>query len=97
MKTPVRPRYLPPPYQDAAESGRLILRDGTTAQIHPARPDDCEAMRAFFKRLSPESRHRRFFSASPPRPELLRRRQELDYRLESDLPGRCLHVMIENR
>ena len=36
MKTPVRPRYLPPPYQDAAESGRLILRDGTTAQIHLA-------------------------------------------------------------
>jgi hypothetical protein len=64
MKTPVRPRYLPPPYQDAAESGRLILRDGTTAQIHPARPDDYEAVRAFFDRLSPESRRRRFFSAS---------------------------------
>ena len=71
MKTPVRPRYLPPPYQDAAESGRLILRDGTTAQIRPARPKDCEALRAFFERLSPESRRRRFFSVSPPRPELL--------------------------
>jgi acetyl coenzyme A synthetase (ADP forming)-like protein len=71
MKTPVRPRYLPPPYQDAAESGRLILRDGTTAQIHLARPDDCEAMRAFFERLSPESRRRRFFSAAAPRSDLL--------------------------
>ena len=28
MKTPVRPRYLPPPYQDSAESGRLILAMG---------------------------------------------------------------------
>jgi acetyl coenzyme A synthetase (ADP forming)-like protein len=71
MKTPVRPRYLPVPYQDAAESGRLILRDGTTAQIRPARPDDCEAMRLLFERLAPESRRRRFFSASLPRPELL--------------------------
>jgi acetyl coenzyme A synthetase (ADP forming)-like protein len=71
MKTPVHPRYLPPPYQDAAECGRLILRDGTTAQIRPARPEDSEALRTFFERLSPESRRRRFFSASVPRPELL--------------------------
>lgn len=71
MKTTVRPRYLPPPYQDAAESGRLILRDGTTAQIRLARPEDCEALRAFFERLSPESHRRRFFSASAPRSELL--------------------------
>src|SRR5262245_1274798 len=71
MKTPVRPRYLPPPYQDAAEAGRLILRDGTTAPIRPARPGDSAAVRAFFDRLSPESRRRRFFSVAPPRPELL--------------------------
>jgi acetyl coenzyme A synthetase (ADP forming)-like protein len=71
MKTPIRPRYLPPPYQDTAEAGRLLLRDGTTAQVRPARPEDGEALGAFFGRLSPESRRRRFFSASPPRPELL--------------------------
>jgi len=71
MQTPVRPRYLPPPYQDAAECGRLILRDGTTAQIRPARLEDCDALRVFFERLSPESRRRRFFSASTPRSELL--------------------------
>jgi acetyl coenzyme A synthetase (ADP forming)-like protein len=71
MKTPIRPRYLPPPYQDAAETGRLILRDGTTAQIRMARPEDGAAVRAFFERLSPQSRRRRFFSASAPRPELL--------------------------
>ena len=28
MKTPVRPRYLPPPYQDAAESVADALRKG---------------------------------------------------------------------
>src|SRR5947209_8746197 len=71
MNTPVRPRYLPLPYQDAAESGRLILRDGTTAQIRLAGPADRDAVCAFFERLSPESRRRRFFSAAPPRPELL--------------------------
>src|SRR5262245_34096989 len=71
MKTPVHPRYVPPPYQDAADSGRLILRDGTTAEVRLARPEDREALRAFFERLSPESRRRRFFSASLPRPELL--------------------------
>jgi acetyl coenzyme A synthetase (ADP forming)-like protein len=71
MSTPVRPRYLPPPYQDAAESGCLILRDGTTAQIRPAHPADSEALAAFFEKLSPESRRRRFFSASLPRAELI--------------------------
>jgi acetyl coenzyme A synthetase (ADP forming)-like protein len=71
MKTPVRPRYLPPPYQDAADAGRLILRDGTTAHIRLSQPADAEAMRSFFERLSPESRRRRFFSVSGPRPELV--------------------------
>jgi acetyl coenzyme A synthetase (ADP forming)-like protein len=49
----------------------VILRDGTTAHIRPARPEDQAALRAFFERLSPESRRRRFFSASLPGPELL--------------------------
>ncbi len=71
MQTSIRPRFVPPPYQDTAESGRLILRDGTTAEVRPARPEDCEALRVFFERLSPESRRRRFFSASLPRPDLL--------------------------
>ena len=31
--THVRPHYVPAPYQDSAELGRLILRDGTTAAI----------------------------------------------------------------
>jgi acetate---CoA ligase (ADP-forming) len=62
----VRPLFIPPPYQDSVESGRLILRDGTTALIRVAQPDDREALRTFFEQLSPESRQRRFFSPSIP-------------------------------
>jgi acetyl coenzyme A synthetase (ADP forming)-like protein len=71
MKLPVRPRFVPPPYQDSAESGRLILRDGTTASVRLATRHDQEALAAFFQRLSPESLRRRFFSAAQPRPELV--------------------------
>src|SRR6266536_1826828 len=62
----VLPMYIAIPYQDSAEAGRLILRDGTTAFLRKARPDDCEELEAFFLRLSPEARWRRFFSASMP-------------------------------
>jgi acetate---CoA ligase (ADP-forming) len=67
----VHPVYVPQPYQDAAEAGRLILRDGSTALIRIAQPADEESMHAFFDRLSPESRQTRFFSPAPPRGELL--------------------------
>ncbi|HJZ55068.1 MAG TPA: GNAT family N-acetyltransferase [Gemmataceae bacterium] len=70
MPVPVRPRFVPLPYQDTAESGRLILRDGTTAQLRPACPDDRDAIADFFHRLSAESLRRRFLSASPLGPEL---------------------------
>jgi acetate---CoA ligase (ADP-forming) len=65
----VRPLYLPAPYQDSAEAGRLILRDGSTATIRIARPADREALVAFFNQLSPESRQKRFFSLASPRGE----------------------------
>ena len=71
MQRPVRPRFVPTPYQDTAESGRLILRDGSTAFVRIARPEDREALHAFFEHLSLEARRRRFFSASPPHPELI--------------------------
>lgn len=58
--------YIPPPYQDSAEAGRLILRDGTTATIRPSRPDDRDALNAFFSQLSPESKRRRFFAVTNP-------------------------------
>jgi acetyl coenzyme A synthetase (ADP forming)-like protein len=62
----VRPVYVPLPYQEAAESGRVILRDGSTASVRVAQPGDAPELEAFFARLSPESRQRRFFSASVP-------------------------------
>jgi acetyl coenzyme A synthetase (ADP forming)-like protein len=65
----VRPFYWPAPYQDSVASGRLILRDGTTASIRVARPEDRQALRGFFAQLSPASRQKRFFSLATPRPE----------------------------
>ncbi|MCW5848472.1 MAG: GNAT family N-acetyltransferase [Anaerolineae bacterium] len=67
----VQPLYLPPVYQDAVDSGRIILRDGSTATIRVAQPGDLPALRHFFERLSLESRVRRFFSPNLPRDELL--------------------------
>jgi len=52
----LRPRYIPFPTQDAPGFGRLILRDGTTAALRPAHPDDAAAMRDFFAALSNWSR-----------------------------------------
>ena len=56
MERPVRPRFVPPPSQDSAERGRLILRDGTTAHLRPIRPDDRAALDAFFREMSPATR-----------------------------------------
>ena len=43
--------------------GELSLRDGTPAMIWPLLPIDGEALREMFRRLSPESRQRRFLSS----------------------------------
>ena len=69
--TTVRPRYLPLPIQDPAQSGRLILRDGTTATIRIAQASDKQALKDFFLSLSPESKRQRFFSAAVPSDELI--------------------------
>ncbi|HXG52430.1 MAG TPA: GNAT family N-acetyltransferase [candidate division Zixibacteria bacterium] len=63
---PLRPRYVPVPSQDAPEGGRLILRDGTTASLRIARPEDKPGLAEFFAGLSNRSRVYRFFSASEP-------------------------------
>jgi acetyl coenzyme A synthetase (ADP forming)-like protein len=63
--------YLPPLYQDSADGGRLILRDGSTATIRMIRPQDQKALTEFFDRLSPESRWLRFFSFAKPGEVLL--------------------------
>src|SRR4249920_1657153 len=71
--TTLRTLFLPPTYQDSAESGRLILRDGSSAFIRPSEPEDHDALREFFHQLSPESRRSRFFSAAEPAESLLAR------------------------
>jgi acetyl coenzyme A synthetase (ADP forming)-like protein len=54
------------PSQDAAESGRIILRDGSIAEIRPATPADGPFLAEFFGRLNIEARIQRFHSASLP-------------------------------
>jgi acetate---CoA ligase (ADP-forming) len=67
----VRPHYLPLPYQDSAESGRLILRDGTTATIRVAHPSDRSAMSRFFASLSESSKQYRFFGVTKPNDKMI--------------------------
>ena len=47
----------------AAPQIDIVLRDGSTAGIRPARPEDVTAVRHFLARLDPEARWFRFFSA----------------------------------
>jgi len=65
------PLYIPAPYQDAADRGRIILRDGSTALIRLANSADCEALKAFFERLSDDSRRHRFLSLAKPSDKLI--------------------------
>jgi acetyl coenzyme A synthetase (ADP forming)-like protein len=62
---------LPAPYQDSAESGRLILRDGTTATVRAAHPADHPSLQEFFTGLSSDSRRLRFFSLARPGTQLI--------------------------
>jgi hypothetical protein len=71
MNTPVPSGTAPPFSPDATEPDFLTLRDGSTVPVHIAGPGDREALADFFKRLSPESRWRRFLSLALPRPELI--------------------------
>ena len=60
----------PPPSADRAES-RIILRDGTLATVRFTESSDRDALRRFFRELSPESRRRRFFTLADPAETLL--------------------------
>jgi succinyl-CoA synthetase alpha subunit/GNAT superfamily N-acetyltransferase len=71
MNTSVPPCAAPPFAPDVTDPDFLTLRDSSTVQVHVAGPGDREALADFFKRLSPESRQRRFLSLSLPRPELI--------------------------
>lgn len=44
-----------------AREADIVLRDGSTLHVRPVRPNDVPALRAFFRRLSDESRWFRFF------------------------------------
>jgi L-amino acid N-acyltransferase YncA len=44
------------------DARRTTLRDGTPIVIRPVAPEDREALRESFERLSPESRYRRFLA-----------------------------------
>ena len=54
------------PAADDLDSARLILRDGTTAIVRPAVPQDKALIVRFFHDLSLDARWRRFFSVSEP-------------------------------
>ena len=59
---------IPPslPAAEMAASPRIVLRDGSVATVRPTTRADVNAMRQFFRSLSPESRYRRFLTASEP-------------------------------
>jgi acetyl coenzyme A synthetase (ADP forming)-like protein len=61
----------PAPILDAPETDPPVLRDGTVARVHLAGPEDQDALRALFRRLSPVSRWHRFFSMSVPSAKLI--------------------------
>ena len=67
----VRPHFVPIPTQDAPGSGRLTLRDGMSASIRAARPNDISAMANFFAALSKQSLLRRFLSLALPEEKLV--------------------------
>jgi RimJ/RimL family protein N-acetyltransferase len=56
------------------------LRDGTPVRVRPIAPDDKDRLAEGMKRLSPQSRYRRFFSNMETLdPALLRHLTEVDY------------------
>jgi acetyl coenzyme A synthetase (ADP forming)-like protein len=66
LTTALHYRYVPT--QENPATGRVILRDGTTAQIRRAQCGDEALLERFFAELSSQSLYRRFFSvAAPPR------------------------------
>jgi GNAT superfamily N-acetyltransferase len=73
------------------DSGRLILRDGSTATIRISTLDDREKLRSFFAEVSPETLHRRFLSVSPPSQQLI------DVFCDSSDPSKALTLVVTRR
>ena len=76
-----------PGADDAGE--RLVLRDGSVASVRSTTLNDAPALRAFFHKLSLQSRYQRFLSASEP-PEALVARLS-----DSSDPRRTLTLVVE--
>src|ERR1019366_8603128 len=69
----MRPMTSAPPVLDDPGGPRLVLRDGTVATVRRSTPADRESMQRFFRELSPESLHQRFFTAGQPADALIDR------------------------
>jgi acetyl coenzyme A synthetase (ADP forming)-like protein len=74
MLTPVAATY------PAHLESTVVLRDGSTVAVRPLRPEDEQALAAFFSNLSMESRVFRFFAAIASGDEPARRMVQIDYR-----------------
>src|SRR5437762_3209935 len=57
----------------------VVLRTGRTLHVRPVRREDDERLRAFFKTLSPESCHARFFAMCTPDQALVHSPTHVDY------------------
>ena len=62
VSSAMRPGSPPLPALGGLSSTRILLRDGTVATLRATTPADRQAIRSFFDRLCPESRHQRFLS-----------------------------------
>lgn len=57
--------YQAPEPQGAPDAGQVILRDGSTATLRPATPEDFELLCTFLRSISKESYVRRFYAETP--------------------------------
>ena len=69
---PIRVLFIPPASDLLREAGRIILKDGTTAEFRVSSPSDADAFRLFIARLSPASVRHRFFSETAPPADVVR-------------------------
>ncbi len=58
------PDAAPPGYPREYEAD-VVLRDGAAAHLRPIRPDDADRLRAFYDRVSDQSKYLRFFAPYP--------------------------------
>ncbi len=67
------------PAYPSEEEKDVVLRSGSTLRLRPVRPDDADALLAFFGRLSPDSLYLRFFSSRQVDSKATARFCEVDY------------------